>query len=106
MINKARILNARVCVAELVFAAICLVVATRTNQGGLITRFVVTDLATIVVLLYIHISHKINFFRQAMQGLIVMQLYMTMLIYEMLVAMFTFTHLCSVIDKYYEKLNV
>lgn len=34
-----------------------------------------------------------------------MQLYMTLLVYEMLTAMLTFTHLCAVIDTYYAKLN-
>lgn len=66
VINKARVFNARVCVAEIGFGVVILGVCTRTNQGGLIARFVLTDLATIVVLLYIHISHKINFFKQAM----------------------------------------
>ena len=71
VMNTARQYNTYMAVYEIAAIAFYLIVCGRTNQSGLITRFVMQSIICMASGLYIHVNFKLKFFLNSMKGMIV-----------------------------------
>ena len=70
VMNRSRVFNAYMTVFELACITFYIMVAGRTNQSGLVFRFIMQSLICSASGLYIHVNLKINFVVNSMKGMV------------------------------------
>ena len=103
VLNKSRVFNAYMAVYEIGCCVFFVMISGRTNQSGLVFRFIFQSVICNLSGLYIHVNHKIKFFMTAIQGMLVGQIILILLFINMLTCAYSVYTACDLVDIYYDK---